>query len=991
MHNHEDRSMSTDQLPFAHALEQQRLEASLRESEMLREFSALLASSLDIEHILYVLVRRTTQVCDVERCAVWLFEEMHNLLRPKTYHLEAKLLDHRMVEAADRIWYQTPLSMEDPVIHQLFSEQGLLYSKDLCAVPTLRSVAETFLVRSVLLVGLIREGRPVGMLSLDDPGKIRTFTPEQIQLACAVGQQAAIAIDNARLYQQAKADRRRAEQLIDRMRSIYQVASTVNASEEVAPAFTVAIEHLVRGLEADGGMITLLDAGKLHRISSTGVEVGSEIQTAPVPLEQMPNCLQATTNGIPAFITEDQAKAGEITWFRGAGFQDVMIIPLLVRAHPPGRVEDGAAGQSLATKPPEFHEGSLPDRCVGLAFVNFRHPHTMPTSGQFAYAQDIAAQCALAAEKYRLLTEARKAAEVANERANTLDAVFHAMTEGITVSDMEGNVLVLNNAASHFLGVPKNFRNHLGSFLRRYPTYTIEGQIISEQNFPLTRALKGERIRAERFVTRRADGEERILEINIAPMRDIQGRQVGVVSAFRDVTEAIRAEQRIRQALDTLLHVAEAVSGIIDIRTILRSVLERTLITLNCARGAVYMLDESQEKFSPLLVIGFTSESEQRWVDELATWLDPTSNKYHSFFHQLLAGHAALINGEQYPSQPNPLEHLNILAAPIKHNKRVHGLLLLDRSPNYRSENEQTAQEVHEHNEFGTWDITVLDGIAELAGLAVEQAHWQHEAIDARTSEEDMRRANELKDEFMAITAHEFRTPLTIILAQTQLVGRSFASLSGQVADRVKLERAIKNLAVVEEQTRQLTDIVKTFLEVSQINRGQLTLNLTEVDLSEIIRQVVEQHSTHSEHHLIRCDIEPGQHSWIVKGDRARLQQIITNLVENAIKYSPLGGPVTVCLRSCRNGKEGKNMIEVCVEDRGIGIPPEFQTHLFERFYRAPSSVESRTKGIGLGLYIVAQLIQKLEGTIRVESSGVFGEGSRFIFTLPALESSYQA
>src|SRR5947209_10772304 len=100
-----------------------------------------------------------------------------------------------------------------------------------------------------------------------------------------------------------------------------------------------------------------------------------------------------------------------------------------------------------------------------------------------------------------------------------------------------------------------------------------------DEEFPLTRALHGERIRNERFATRRIDGEERILEVNIAPMLDSQDTQIGLVSAFRDVTEAIRAEQRIRQALDTMLHVAEAVSGVTDVNTILYIVLERTLTT----------------------------------------------------------------------------------------------------------------------------------------------------------------------------------------------------------------------------------------------------------------------------------------------------------------------------------------------------------------------------------------------------------------------------
>jgi signal transduction histidine kinase len=119
-------------------------------------------------------------------------------------------------------------------------------------------------------------------------------------------------------------------------------------------------------------------------------------------------------------------------------------------------------------------------------------------------------------------------------------------------------------------------------------------------------------------------------------------------------------------------------------------------------------------------------------------------------------------------------------------------------------------------------------------------------------------------------------------------------------------------------------------------------------------------------------------------GDSARLQQIITNLVENAIKYSPLGGPIKVCLRYDSN-YEGKATIEVCVEDKGIGVPRDAQPHLFERFYRAPNIERSNTKGIGLGLYIVAQLLKLQGGSIRVESSGIPGEGSRFIFTLPAL------
>src|SRR6266571_9119063 len=226
--------MSVDQPAPPDTKEHQRLLAALRESVILRELAELLASSLDLDHILKVLVKRTTEVCEVERCAVWLLEDARGVFRPATYHLSSQHLDANSIAAADSLWYRTPLPFDDPVVHRLLREDGLLALEDLHAEASMRTVAETFLVRSVLLIALIREGRPVGMMSLDDPNRQRTFSTAQQQLARAIGQQAAIAVDNARLYQQAQTERRRAEQLIERARAIYQVALTVNSGEDLS-------------------------------------------------------------------------------------------------------------------------------------------------------------------------------------------------------------------------------------------------------------------------------------------------------------------------------------------------------------------------------------------------------------------------------------------------------------------------------------------------------------------------------------------------------------------------------------------------------------------------------------------------------------------------------------------------------------------------------------------------------------------------------------
>ena len=181
--------MPGDRPLFTNEQEHLRLLTALRESEILRELAELLASSLDLDSILKVLVKRTTEVCEVERCAVWLLEDARGIFRPATYHISSQHLDAKSISAADTLWYRTPLPFDDPVVHRLLREDGLLALEDLHAEPSMRTIAETFLVRSVLLVALIREGRPVGMMSLDNPNQQHTFSVAQQQLARAIGHQ----------------------------------------------------------------------------------------------------------------------------------------------------------------------------------------------------------------------------------------------------------------------------------------------------------------------------------------------------------------------------------------------------------------------------------------------------------------------------------------------------------------------------------------------------------------------------------------------------------------------------------------------------------------------------------------------------------------------------------------------------------------------------------------------------------------------------------
>jgi len=958
--------------------EHSQLLKALRESELLRELSELLASSLDPTHILRVLVRRTAEACEVERCAVWLLDESQARFHPSAYHLCTQYMQDKFVQITDRMWHRSSVPFDDPIIDRLLQNNGMLFLEDALKEPSICLIAEKLIVRSVLLVALVREDRPVGMMSLDNPSKTSTFTREQQQLARAIGQQAAVAIDNARLYQQAQSERRRVEQLVEHSQSIYQVAMAVNSGEDLPRVLEIATQQLAQGTNALNAVITLLDDDILsleNTFPSPATPIMTNITLMPC-LSSLPYCQAAIKSEYPLFALKEQLDKIEQQWFQQLEIGNVMIVPLILGSqHKQERARaEQDERQPLQTK-----------RCIGFAFVNYPCSAFIPSQVKCTFARDIAAQCALAIEKDRILTEARQAVALATERANTLDAVFNAMTEGILVMDMQGQVILNNNMASRFVNLSPNMVQRLGTYLKHNPAYTFYGQLIQAEDFPLMRALQGERIRGERFIRKRKDGSEFAIEVNIASLLDSQDKQMGIVSAFRDITEQARAEQRIRRALDTMLHAAEEVSGISDIREILYRVLAMTLTALNCERGVVQLYNQTTQSFQPLLSIGFSLEEVDQWLAEQNCWPSPEKSQDASFFAQLLEGHAIMVNVRPYHDQLQANPYLMVLAAPIMHNNHLLGVMLLDRTAKMKKEVERYEQGATHSLPtlgFSVWDMAVVEGIGQFAGLAIEQTRWRQEAEIARTNEASMRESNELKDEFLAITAHEFRTPLTVILTNSQLMSRHLQKAISMIPElKAKLD---ESLSSIEEQTHHLTNIVNTFLEVTRLNRGQIIIAQEEIPLEEVLKETITHYKPTLTNHTIHSHIEPSSHPYILRGDKARLLQIFANLVQNAIKYSPFGGPITITMAQSSTS-EGP-MITVCVEDKGIGVPKDAQPHLFERFYRAPNIGGSKVRGVGLGLYLVAEFLSLHGGSIRIESDGIVGEGSRFIFTLPLLE-----
>ncbi len=224
------------------------------------------------------------------------------------------------------------------------------------------------------------------------------------------------------------------------------------------------------------------------------------------------------------------------------------------------------------------------------------------------------------------------------------------------------------------------------------------------------------------------------------------------------------------------------------------------------------------------------------------------------------------------------------------------------------------------------------------------------------------------RDEFLSIASHELKTPLTALQLQLQMLLRS-ASKGGTT--KLTPERLVNKLHLADQQTERLAALINDLLDVARIRTGRVDIRLEEVDLAHVVRDVLarfEEQIAQSGCSIRLYADQPIVACW----DRSRLEQVVTNLLSNAIKYGA-GKPVEI-------GIQGDDaQAQLVVRDHGIGIAPEHLERIFVRFERAVSA--NHYGGLGLGLYIVRQIVEALDGTIHVASD--FGAGSTFTVTLP--------
>lgn len=260
---------------------------------------------------------------------------------------------------------------------------------------------------------------------------------------------------------------------------------------------------------------------------------------------------------------------------------------------------------------------------------------------------------------------------------------------------------------------------------------------------------------------------------------------------------------------------------------------------------------------------------------------------------------------------------------------------------------------------FGENDVFALELLRQYVGIAIQNVALFGELQSQRAS---VIQLNQLKDDLIAVLAHDFKGPLTTIVGFTELLEQH--ALEGEDAESA--------LRTIRQSAMRLADLANDTLALSRVEQGELNLATDPVNVGDIVKETVESVSPQR---AIKVTVKT--HDPVVRGDPARLRQVFENIIGNAIKYSPDGAPVEVRVT------ETDRTVRIAVHDRGIGIPSDEMKFLFERFTRASNAKRSPIKGTGLGLYLAKTLVERHGGNIQVQSK--LGEGSTFTVVLPRM------
>jgi len=527
----------------------------------------------------------------------------------------------------------------------------------------------------------------------------------------------------------------------------------------------------------------------------------------------------------------------------------------------------------------------------------------------------------------------------AEAKQGMLASIIESSEDAIVSKNLDGVITSWNNAAQRLFGYTDE------EIIGKHITTLIPEDRYDEEELIISKIRANERIEHFETIRKTKSGEEIQISLTISPIRNKDNKVIGASKIIRDIGKQKKNEDRLQQyaeRLEILNSIGQVISAELDIQSILQKVTDATTQLCGAQFGAFFhnLVNEQGESYMLFTLSGAPREAFEKFGMPRNT----------AVFHPTFSGEGTVRvdditkdprYGKNAPHFGKPAGHLPVvsyLAVPVrgKSGEVIGGLFF---------GHEQPARFTKEHEQL------VL-AVAAQASVALDNAKLY----------EDIKQLNEKKDEFIGLASHELKTPVTSLKGYLQIIARNLPA-----DDRNKL---LANRAL--EQVGKLTTLISDLLDVTKIQTGKLPFTYADYDIVKSIadlREILQQ--TESSHQII---LNLPLERLIIHADNQRIEQVIINLVTNAVKYSPKGDQVII------TGAVINDKLRISVQDFGIGIQPDQLERVFSRFYRV-ENLASHMSGLGIGLYICQEIVNRHQGRLWVEST--YGEGSTFYFELP--------
>src|SRR5499433_2022092 len=832
--------------------------------------------------------------------------------------------------------------------------------------PDAKSLQQAQGTRTILVAPLLREEVAIGAIVLRRQ-EVRPFTDKQVALLTTFADQAVIAIENVRLFQELK-------ESLEQQTATSEILGVIASSPtDIQPVLDTVAKNAARLCEAADAQIRLIENDKTRLVASFGSLPAREL--SPVSPLTPPGRAILTRQTLHVHdLQEHKAEFSESYGLRG-GIRTYLSVPMIREETPIGVINI---------------------RCIEVRPFSDRHVKLLET---------FASQSVIAIENVRLFkelqernAELREALEHQTATAEVLGIISRSPTDVQPVLDaivesaarvceaddaiiwrVDGNVRRL---ATHFGPIPIAQVRRDGDIIDRatpvgralidQQTIHVHDLQAAEADFPLSKSrgiAAGLRTVLVTPLLQKGTAIGAIL-IRRREVRPFSDRQVKLLETFAEqaviAIENVRLfnelEARTRELaqsvgeLRALGDVGQAVSSTLDLQTVLRTIVRHAVQLSGTDCGIIYEYDEPTQEFH--------LRASYQMEEELV-------NAYRATPLRLGQGATGRAAETKMPTQIADLRqeqefatrgmrpilsrlgYQSLLAMPLLLDQKIMGALTI-----YRRETGTFAPAV----------VNLLQTFATQSALAIQNARLFRE-IEEKSDQ--IEAANRHKSEFLANMSHELRTPLNAIIGFSEVLGeRMFGELN---------EKQAEYTDDILSSGRHLLSLINEILDLSKVEAGRMELELATFDLPLAIdnaRTFVRERATK---HGITLDVSVDERLGEYVGDERKIKQILLNLLSNAVKFTPEGGRIGIKARKVDGA------VEISVRDTGIGISPEDQAKIFEEFRQVGSNYAHKTEGTGLGLTLAKKFVELHGGRIWVDSE--VGKGSTFSFTLPERSS----